>query len=350
MLGESLKRKIFTWIITPLVVIVFLVGIGFTQKKADALLKESTGNELLYFPNDKLLIHFTAGMSNIVADLMWIQTIQYTASEFHHQNNKFTWLEHMTNTVTNLDPYFRDAYVNGGTFLASIGADDKAIPLLKKGVVNNPTSYEIPYELAKVYLLNRRNNPESPAVVSHYIRMAGERHKPEYRERFLKWANRIQLENDLTDEAYAIWEDVLLTSKDPFIRELAKANLASMVVHVNLKELNQLAETYKEETGSSPERLEDILVPEAITALNEQTDRGRYYLDDDGTVKNTLLQEDIKERLILGLHSTLVLFKQEHHRLPDTLDEFASWMESPLPEHPLPGESWEYDPITGTIS
>jgi len=339
-----------SWAVTPLLSMAFFAGIAATQKKVDALREEAVGDDLLYFPNDKLLNYFTAGMSNIVADLMWIQTIQYTASEFHNQSHKFTWLEHMTNTVTNLDPYFKDAYVNGGTFLASIGADDKAVPLLKKGVVNTPDSYEVPYELAKVYLLNRRDRPESPAVVSHYIRMAGERHEPEYRERFLKWASRIQLENDLTDDAYAIWEDVIRTSKDPFVRELAKANLASMAVHVNLKEFNQLAKTYAEETGTPPQQLKDFLPAEVVTALNQESDHGRYYVDTDGTVKNTLLQEDMRDRLALGLQSMIVQFKQEHHRVPASVEELTEWSKSPLPDYPLPGETWQYDPATGTFS
>ena len=337
------------WIVTPAIAFLGMLGITHTLNKVDALHEEAANNELLYFPNEKLLNHFTAGMSNIVSDLMWLKTIQYTSSEFSEQNRKFTWLEHMCNTVTELDPYFKDAYVNGGTFMASIGADEKALKLLKKGLVTNPDSYEIPYEIAKVYLLNRRNDPGSPAIVSHYITMAGERHEPEYREQFFSWAKRILEDNDLADDAYAIWQDVLDTSEDPFLRKLAQANLDSMAIHMNVKELNKLAVQFQEKEKRIPQEMSDLLDEQMLAQLTQHEELGIYYLD-KGTVKNTVLQEDIKERTIMGLNGAIVEYKIQHNRYPSSLEEFANWLEGPMPEHPHPNQQWTYDPETGTFS
>ena len=45
--------------------------------------------ELLYLPNENLLNHFTAGLSSVVADLLWLRTIHYTVKEFHDVDRKF---------------------------------------------------------------------------------------------------------------------------------------------------------------------------------------------------------------------------------------------------------------------
>ena len=208
-----------TKIIASVVVVLGSMGfIGFSQSRIDALHEEALEDELLYIPSNTLLTHFTAGMSNVVADMLWIETIQYTVKEFHDPQRKFTWLEQMCHAVTDLDPYFEGVYVNGGMFLSSVGADEKALKLLKKGFVRNPESWEIPYEMVKVYVLNRRDQPQSPAITTHYLRMLAERH--EHPEMYLSWARRIQEQNDLKKEGRAIWEDVIKNSKDKFVREL----------------------------------------------------------------------------------------------------------------------------------
>ncbi len=54
------------------------------QHQLDTLQEETLEEELLYLPNDKLLSHFTAGLDSVVADVLWLRTIQYAVMEFHN--------------------------------------------------------------------------------------------------------------------------------------------------------------------------------------------------------------------------------------------------------------------------
>ena len=335
-------------IFTSVVVVLCSMGlVGYSQARIDALHEEALDDELLYIPSETLLTHFTAGMSNVVADLLWIETIQYTVKEFHDPQRKFKWLEHMCNAVTDLDPYFKGAYVNGGMFLSSIGADDKALKLLKKGFVRNPDSWEIPYEIVKVYVLNRRDDPRSPEITTHYLRMLAERH--EHPEMYLTWARRIQEQNDLKDAGRAIWEDVLKNSKDKFIRELAAHNLRVLTVRDTVDALNELVAEFAAQTGRNPVRLEELVAVGLLAELPQADEYGAYSLDEAGTVQHTLLLREREEGMLVALNALGAEAAQGKDRNPRDLVEWAEWVGEDLPEHPVPGETWHYDPETGRI-
>ena len=331
-----------------LVVISSMTFVGYSQVKIDTLHEEATGDELLYIPSKSLLKHFTAGMSNVVADLLWLETIQYTVREFHSQERKFTWLEHMINAVADLDPHFVDAYANGSMFLSSIGADEQALKLLKKGFIRNPQSFEIPHEIVKLYVLNRRDRPESPAVTTHYLRMLAERH--EYPELYLNWARHIQEANNLDQEARAIWEDVLNTSEDEFIRELAHANLRLLIVGDNVRTLSDLVGQFKTQSGRAPFNLEELIDAGLLADLPSSQENGAYFIDLNGEVQNTILIEDTKRRTLMSLNGLARTKAAEKGRNARTIEELFMWLDRELPPHPVPGGEWQYDPTSGAIS
>lgn len=321
--------------------------IGFSQSQIDMLYEEALEDELLYIPNKTLLSHFTAGMSNVVADLLWIETIQYTVKEFHNPERKFAWLEHMCHAAADLDPHFEGVYVHGGMFLSSIGADEEALNLLKTGFERNPDSWRIPYEIVKVYLLNRRDDPESPAVTVHYLRMLAERH--EYPKMYLDWARRIQEQNDLKGEARAIWEDVLAKSEDKFIRELAEHNLRMLITRDNVDTLNELAEEYAIQRGRKAAHLGELVESGLLVSLPPEDDDGAYFIDRTGVVQHTILAQERMDRLLVGLNSIGVDIAREKGRNAASLEEWVQWVGKDLPEHPVPGETWRYDPETGRL-
>ena len=335
-------------ILASVVVVLCSMGlVGYSQSRIDALHEEALDDELLYIPSKTLLTHFTAGMSNVVADLLWIETIQYTVKEFHDPQRKFKWLEHMCNAVTDLDPYFKGVYVNGGMFLSSVGEDEKALKLLKKGFVRNPDSWEIPYEIVKVYVLNRRDDPQSAAITTQYLRMLAERH--EHPEMYLSWALRIQEQNNLKRTGRAIWEDVLKNSTDTFIRELAAHNLRVLTVRDTVDTLNELVAEFAAQRGRNPAGLEELVTAGLLVEVPQADEYGVYSIDGTGTVQHTVLQREREKGLLVALNTLGFEAAQGKDRNPRDLAEWTEWVGEDLPEHPVPGESWHYDPETGRI-
>lgn len=178
------------------------------QRQMDAMRDRAFDEELLYLPNEKLLDGFTAGMSGVVADLLWIQCIQYTAEQFRG-DFKFVWLDHMLKTITRLDPYFTDVYQWGGVFLAMLKHDDDAsINLLKSGIPHNPTSWQLPFEIARTYVLNRKDEVNG----ARYMAMAAATGDPP--QFVIDWAKNLQKRHNMYDVERGMWLDIIQHSGD----------------------------------------------------------------------------------------------------------------------------------------
>lgn len=339
----------FRWAVIAPITIVSAVGFAMVaQNKIDAMRDETLDEELLYLPNERLLNNFTAGMSSVIADLIWLRTIHYTVKEFHNVNRKFTWLEYMCNTVTQLDPAFTDAYVYGGMLLAAIAADDKAIPLLQRGMVQNPYSWEVPFEIAKVYLLNRREQPESPIMAAYYLQAVAERSEnPQF---YIDWIERLHDKHDLNQDARTIWELVIANNEDEFIIEIAREKLLELDIHENIAALTQAIEVYEAQFGKKPARIDDLVEEGLISPTPTDEKHGTYFMDRAGKVQNTVLLDDAVERFGALLSADIERFKQTHGRFPESLKEWAEWREQGVPTHPYEDRQWRYSPETGKLT
>ena len=330
-------------------VIASLFGVAFlAQHRIDEMRRAAVGDELLYIPSKAILKHFTAGMSNIAADLLWIETIQYTVGEFHNPERKFQWLDHMLGATTELDPYFEGVYANGGMFLSAIGRDERALDYLKTGFVRNPRSWKLPHEIGKVYTLNRREEPEAIAVAPYYLRMVAERHQ--YPQLYLNWARQIQEREDLAGQSRAIWEDVIRTADDPFVREVAQRNLDILIAGDTEKALQAMCERYRLEFGVNASGLEDFVRLGWLDRLPDEETYGKFLMDADGNVLILRVRSDQLERMLMPLNSKLRTKSEERGRKPASLEEIEEWFGEPLLPYPIPGDDWKYDPETGTVS
>ncbi len=336
-------------LIAPLVIVIALALTAASQNRLDALdVIQDVDDELLYLPNQKLLVHFTGGLSSIVADVLWLGTIKYVIQEYHQGESKFTWLEHMCNAVTRLDPYFTGAYTYGGMLLGSVGAADQGLLLLRRGAVNNPNSPDIFYELAKIYVLNQRDRPEATALLVHYLRAVVERtDQPTF---FLNWLESLHKQHDLAQDARDIWLDIVLNSGNEFLRELATNKILELDILDNIEAIEKGVEFYQNQTGKKPETLAELIEAGLLSGDPQSEAHGRYYIDAKGNVQNIALQDILTHDLRNSLNAKTKLFQVEKGRFPASLGEIAEWLGRDLLPHPYTDRQWHYDPATGIVS
>lgn len=347
---SPLRAKLGRWLVVAPFATVLALGCCFiAQTRIDASRDVRFDEELLYLPNEKLLNHFTAGLNGVVADLLWLQCIQYTAKEFRSQEHKFTWLEHMANTVTRLDPDFTGAYQYGGTLLAAIDNDGGAMELLERGIVARPDSWELPFEVAKVYILNRRDEAGSPAAASYFLTMTAER-TPEHAEYFADWAQEMQVQHDMLTSGKHIWRDVLETSSDEFMRELAKRKLLELQLHETCGVLTQAAGHYEAALGETPPDVAALAVAGFITAVPEDPAGGSFLITNEGEVKSTTLLDGQVEERLRGLREAVSRFEEKCGAYPASLEHLVQEeLIRSIPAHPYPGGAWQYDSGTGSV-
>jgi hypothetical protein len=348
-MNAGTRRRLRWAVALPLTGLIAFGVLGAVQERLDEHRDARRQDALLYLPNEKLLNHFTVGMSTVVADLLWLKCVQYTAAEFHDQDAKFEWLGHIVDTCTRLDPHFTGAYAYGGTLLAGIGAPEVALPLLKRGIRNRPDRWELPWEVAKIYVLNLRDEPGAKAAASHYLAMTADLADPEHAEFLMKWAYTIQVESDLGDVGRAIWRNILETSGNDMMRDLARRKL----IHLDLVDardaLQQTADAYAGRTGQPPESMAALVEAGYLTREPEDPLGGTFFLHDGTVMSTTLLDEEAAE-IVRMLGRGIAHYRETRGRAPATLDELVtSGILKGIPDHPYPGRSWRYDPNAGTI-
>ena len=329
------------------VVMAFAIIVG-AQQRLDGLRTRAFDDELLYLPSEKILDHLTAGMDSLIADVLWIKCLHYTAKHFKG-DGKFVWLNHMFNLITTLDPYFVAPYRYGGIFLATLKADDDAsIKLLEKGMVRNPDAWVLPYEIAMTWLLNRRDRPESPLQAARYLALAVETGKaPPF---VADLAQGLQAAHNLNDIERAMWENSR-NAGDPLLRDLADRKLTELDIRETCAELDKAVAVHASRFGAPPKQLSDLVSGNTIRELPDDPLGGTYFLDAAGKVNNTTLLDGQASRDLSGLRNAIGLFKKDRGCWPATLEELVdAHVLGEVPPHPYAGHTWQYNPASGDVS
>ncbi|GMV92644.1 MAG: hypothetical protein AMXMBFR82_24220 [Candidatus Hydrogenedentota bacterium] len=318
--------------------------VAISQHRIDAMREETFDHELLYLPNERLLNSFTAGLSSVVADLLWLQCIQYTAEEFKG-DFKFVWLDHMLRTITRLDPYFTDVYQRGGVLLAMLKHDDDAsIELLKSGIPHNPTRWELPFEIGRTYILNRKDNVNG----ARYLAMAAATGDPP--PFVIEWAKNTQMRHNLYDVERGMWLDIAENSGDENMRETALRKLTEVSLREACDALTKIVEQYRAETGTVPGSIDELVAKGVLAEAPQDPLGGKFLILADGRVLSTTVLDSIKQERLQLLRGWIDKYQREQGHFPPSLDALVDAGITPgLPSHPFPGGQWEYDSATGDV-
>jgi len=337
-------------IIAPVTLVVMLLGVAQIQMRLDDRRTRAFDQDLLYLPNEHLLTHFTAGMGPVIADMLWLRTLSYTVAEFQG-DGRFTWLAQMGEVMTRLDPYFVNAYRYTGMFLAALKADDDAsIELLKSGIAHNPEAWQLPYEISMVYLTNRRDWPESPELAALWLKAADATGTAPAMVRAT--AQGLMQQHRMADLERSLWENILLSSNDPFERAIAERKLQELVIREQVALLNEVSERFITSQGRPPRDLAELASAGFLQDIPGTADPlgGQFFVDTDGTVRNTTLLDLSVEQRANRLEGRIRHFERAEGRWPRDLDELVlHGYIGTIPSHPYPDRTWRYDPSTGTV-
>lgn len=150
-----------------LLFLLLCTSVFFTQKKVDTfeLKKEryyTEKNLFITLPTD-MVKYFTLGFDNVIADLLWIQFIQYYGENSQIKRlggtkYDFSFTYKYIDVITTLDPNFQYAYWLGAFAIADeMERPDLAIKMIEKGIKNNPKNWWLPYTAAVMELMYNNN-------------------------------------------------------------------------------------------------------------------------------------------------------------------------------------------------
>jgi tetratricopeptide (TPR) repeat protein len=126
-----------------LVALVLVSVAALTRGQLEAMKEEAFPETLLYLPEGPYLRACALGQEESLADILYIWSIQYY-SDFDDES-RFEYLDRFfRGAITELDPYFTEAYQVGGMIMSWEANDiEGALALYDKGLEKMPDNWEI---------------------------------------------------------------------------------------------------------------------------------------------------------------------------------------------------------------
>lgn len=192
-----------------------LIGLATSTIWIDKYQYRPSVHENLYLPSGKLVEQVSLGYREVVADFVWLSAVQYYG-DFRRGDHDLRYFRGLIDIVTTLDPHFIFAYVFGALVMSEdVGSFEEGTEILKRGMAQNPTCWELPFEIGFLNFVNRRDN----AVAAKYFELASNMpNAPEYTERFAAF---VYSKAGYGESSIRIWEEYKERTDDPFLKELA---------------------------------------------------------------------------------------------------------------------------------
>jgi hypothetical protein len=233
-------------------VICFLI-LGLTLHLLHLQVRKTRGQnpyqELLYLPSGKYIKVVVLGFDNLFADILWLRAIQYFGGHFMGDRN-YAMLDRIFEVITTLEPSFVDVYRFASMALGEEAHKYKeTAALLWKGTEQNPTRWEIPYDLGFFLLYTVKDYDQAVKAYSIATTRPG---CPDFVQRIIPF---IYSESGRIDIAKAEWQRIYDNAKDDMTREIADRNIKLIYLQGYLKNMRDGLIEYKKKHGSFPPSL-----------------------------------------------------------------------------------------------
>ncbi|MBN1150864.1 hypothetical protein JXA84_06570 [candidate division WOR-3 bacterium] len=138
----------------------------------------TVAEQLSYFPSGKGFRLAGPSFSSTIADIAWIQIVQYYGWEVKTSRD-YSKMKKSLFTLIDIDPNFSTPYTLGAFILLdNVNDFQGAIEILQKGILSNPDEWRYPFLIGFIYWISAPNKEDSLQNVfylraSRYFRISG---------------------------------------------------------------------------------------------------------------------------------------------------------------------------------
>ena len=174
-----------------------------------------------------------------VADLLWIKTLIDADLEVYQKADLGSWMYIRFNTISDLDPNFRENYFYGGQYLMIVKDDiNGAHELFKKGLQLYPNDYDLNYQMGFLHAFELH---DTKAAYKYFDRIKTHPSRPEFFDTFFtKLASHVLGPSDAYHFALKQYEQY--TDDNNPIKQRLKIYLYSLKADLDLDCLNSKRE------------------------------------------------------------------------------------------------------------
>lgn len=198
----------------------------------------------LYLPDPAFLQVISLGHEPLLADLLWLQTIQYYGDRVSHQKPS-PYLYRYFDAITTLDPDFENAYIFASYVM---GEERELLPqlekILLKGITLNPKSWILPYHLGMAYYLYFKDHAKAAQQFEKVGRMSEGQ-----REQALRMAAQLYRRSDKLGNcrlALQLWSENIRNSSDKHLRERSERHFIETSIVCDLIRIRKALEDFKQ--------------------------------------------------------------------------------------------------------
>jgi hypothetical protein len=248
-----------------------------TEKKLD---------DLMYLPDAEYLRMASLGHRELLADLLWIQSIQVMAERTVSEASG-RWLYRALDIITTLDPTFVRAYEAGGLALTTLVVlPEESNRLMLKGVRHNPMEWKLPFYLG----INSYFEFYDDAKAAEYIAAASK--LPGAPSGLVSVAANLFAAAKSPQQGVDLLTAAYHSTSDDNTRKLIEQRLKILVTERDLVLLEAAVGRYHARTGNRPGRLDDLVTAGLIPRVPDEPSGGRYlYEPATGVVSSSELPE-----------------------------------------------------------
>ncbi|HEY7162440.1 MAG TPA: hypothetical protein VH815_14335 [Acidobacteriota bacterium] len=228
--------------------------------------------QMLYLPSGKYLKPVSFGYYTLLSDFVYLWSIQYYGDPIF--SPKMEYLKHTYDIITELDPYYIDAYQTGALFMFYEGRNPKAgLELLDKGIAKNPGEWILPADAGFYCYMNLKDKPRAIEYFNKVVKIPT---APSQAKRFLAGMH-FQLGDKKI--AYDLWKEVYETADKAHIKQIAYQHMHDLKVLVDMESLNKAIQQYQKQNGKFPDNLEQLYASRLITEIPVDPDGNSYRYD-----------------------------------------------------------------------
>lgn len=262
--------------------------------------------ETVWLPPAPVMQVLALGYDHVVADVLWLQVIQYYGGKLIAKDQHMPNLWPFFDAITTLDPGFEEAYYFGSYLLADdLGKPDLALTLLDRGrryftesaasdaVASSARvsparvsreAWRYAYQMGFIHFFYRHDKAEA----SRYFQMAGT--VPGAPPICNRLAAALSEEVGERDTARRMWGLVYQTATDTYTRARAERNLARLKGEEDIETLRNALDGFRTQNNRWPTTLDELVQLNWLPSLPVDTNRAAYPYDaQTGAVRAPLI-------------------------------------------------------------
>jgi hypothetical protein len=244
----------------------------------------------LYLPDGEYLKIASLGYRELIADLLWIQSIQ-VMGEKKVSESSGRWLYRALDVITTLDPKFVRAYEAGGLALTTLVVlPEESNRLMMKGMRHNPAEWKLPFLIGINYYYELYDDAKAAEYMAQASRLPGAPSS------LATLAANLYVSGHSPQQAVNLLTALYEEATDDSAKQLLEVRLKIVLTERDLQLLEQAINRYRMQNGQFPPTLEALVRAGLLSALPVEPSGGRYLYDaKSGAVSSS----EMTERLTL---------------------------------------------------